>query len=162
MAVQFDLRHLPQHETEHGAKVKSICKVCGLDPLSRFNLTLESPRSFSSIRLGNPKSLMPCPGHRHWGASTFPRILPSKCVLSPLSDTSIRINHHSGNRLRRFVIIFSVFCFPVLNLIPCIRPSLSPQGCSRCQTRQGYSLRSKHSHRAARRDHLLFVVPGPG
>lgn len=28
MAVQFDLRHLPHHDTEHGLRIKSICKVC--------------------------------------------------------------------------------------------------------------------------------------
>ncbi|KAF9649545.1 hypothetical protein BDM02DRAFT_1809806 [Thelephora ganbajun] len=36
VAVQFDLRHLPHHETEHGVKIKSICKVCRFDPSRMF------------------------------------------------------------------------------------------------------------------------------
>ena len=72
MAVQFDLRHLPHHETEHGLKVMSICKVRRFDQIGIFNLNIRRLQCCWSIPPENPKGQMSYHKSRHR--------FPSKCV----------------------------------------------------------------------------------
>lgn len=110
VAVQFDLRHLPTHETELGARVKSVCKVCRVWPARVVRLTVERQRSCSSTQPGSPTRPMSCRNRLHPETGRF----PPKFVLSPLDGRS-DLTAVSG---RGFVIIFLLPPFPVLTFHP--------------------------------------------
>lgn len=127
MAVQFDLRHLPQHESEHGLKIKSICKVCW----DWMNPLLHSHReNKAAILLADPSrkpeksDLLPSQPSEN---GTVPMIPPKK-VRTISALRSIKEHEFIGTSLRKpSTMVRNLFFLPS---VPSFQASSMHQTCS--------------------------------